>query len=78
MPEGLSLGEWVYTDGINSFLDKEGEVVQVLTGPLAIEELNKRALAYNESQNYYETLDLPEEDNVGVISDYTGHIEDYL
>ena len=59
-------------------LDKEGEVVQVLTGPLAIEELNKRALAYNESQNYYETLDLPEEDNVGVISDYTGHIEDYL
>ncbi len=25
MPEGLSLGEWVYTDGINSFLDKEGE-----------------------------------------------------
>lgn len=25
MPEGLSFGEWVYTDGINSFLDKEGE-----------------------------------------------------
>ncbi len=25
MPEGLALGEWVYTDGINSFLDKEGE-----------------------------------------------------
>ena len=25
MPEGLSLGEWVYTDGINAFLDAEGE-----------------------------------------------------
>lgn len=25
MPEGLSLGEWVYTDGINAFLDKGGE-----------------------------------------------------
>lgn len=25
MPEGLALGEWVYTDGINSFLDNGGE-----------------------------------------------------
>lgn len=25
MPAGLTLGEWVYTDGINSFLDAEGE-----------------------------------------------------
>lgn len=25
LPEGLALGEWVYTDGINSFLDNGGE-----------------------------------------------------
>ncbi|MBO7245047.1 MAG: hypothetical protein J6V53_07220 [Alphaproteobacteria bacterium] len=25
MPEGLALGEWVYTDGINAFLDNGGE-----------------------------------------------------
>lgn len=25
LPEGLALGEWVYVDGINSFLDNKGE-----------------------------------------------------
>ena len=61
-------------------MNKKGDVIQVLTGPLVIEELNKRALAYNESQNYYETLELPDEkeENIGAISDYTGNIEDYL
>ena len=34
-------------------LDNNGEVIEVLTGPLAIEELNKRAIAYRESQNSY-------------------------
>ena len=30
--------------------DKEGEVIEVLTGPQAIDELNKRALAYKNSE----------------------------
>lgn len=52
--------------------DKDGEVLQVLTGPLAIDELNKRALAYKESQ--YEVL--PQQDeNIGIIADYSGNPE---
>lgn len=58
-------------------LDKDGEVLEVLTGPLAIDELNKRALAYKESQSAYEILDLPEEMGAGIIADYSGNIEDY-
>ena len=58
-------------------LDKNGEVIEVLTGPMAIEELNKRALAYKESKNKYEVLDLPEEVGEAVIADYSGNIEDY-
>lgn len=56
-------------------LDKNGEVLEVLTGPMAIDELNKRALAYKESK--YEILDLPEEQGIGVIADYSGNPEDY-
>lgn len=56
-------------------LDKDGEVLEVLTGPMAIDELNKRALAYRESK--YEVLDLPEEQGAGVIADYSGNPEDY-
>lgn len=55
--------------------DKNGEVLQVLTGPLAIDELNKRALAYKESK--YEALPMQEE-NSGVIEDYSGNPEDYI
>ena len=58
-------------------LDKNGEVQQVLTGPLAIDELNKRALAYKSSQSNYEVLDLPEEEGEGVIADYSGDISEY-
>lgn len=58
-------------------LDKNGDVLDVLTGPLAIDELNKRALAYKESKSNYEVLDLPEEQGAGVITDYSGNIEDY-
>lgn len=36
--------------------DENGEVLQVLTGPLAIDELNKRALAYNELSSNYEAI----------------------
>lgn len=57
-------------------LDKNGDVLQVLTGPMAIDELNKRALAYKETQNNYETLDLPEEQGNGTISDYSGTPEE--
>ena len=42
-----------------------------------MDELNKRALAYKESKNGYEALDLPEEEGVGVIQDYSGNPEDY-
>ncbi len=55
--------------------DKNGEVLQVLTGPMAIDELNKRALAYKESK--YEALPMQEE-NSGVIEDYSGNPEDYI
>lgn len=58
-------------------LDKNGEVLEVLTGPLAIDELNKRALAYKSSQSNYEVLDLPEEQGEGVIAEYSGDISEY-
>ncbi len=49
--------------------DENGEVLQVLTGPLAIDELNKRALAYNEISNNYEAV--PDEaQDTSVINDY--------
>lgn len=57
-------------------LDKNGEVIEILTGPLAIDELNKRALAYKESQNNYEVLDLPDEVGESEIVDYTGNLEE--
>ena len=57
-------------------LDNNGEVIDVLTGPLAMDELNKRALAYKESKMGYEPLDLPQEET-GVIQDYSGNPEDY-
>lgn len=58
-------------------LDKNGEVLEVLTGPMAMDELNKRALAYKASKSNYEVLDLPEEVGEAVIADYSGNIEDY-
>ena len=56
--------------------DKDGEVIQVLTGPMAMDELNKRALAYKESK--YEALPVQEEENTGVIADYSGNPQDYI
>lgn len=58
-------------------LDSNGDVLQVLTGPMAIDELNKRAIAFRESKHGYETLQLPEEEGVGVIGDYSGNPNDY-
>lgn len=57
--------------------DKNGEVLEVLTGPMAIDELNKRAIAYRESLQDYETIqDAPSEE--GMIADYSGNPDDYL
>ena len=58
-------------------LDNDGEVLEVLTGPMAIDELNKRALAYKSSKSGYEALELPEEVGACAIEDYSGNIEDY-
>lgn len=59
-------------------LDKDtGDVTQVLTGPMAMDELNKRALAYKEVSNGYEALDLSQEEGDCVIQDYSGNPEDY-
>ena len=59
--------------------DSNGEVIEVLTGPFAIEELNKRALVYKNTVNGYEAVPLegnaPMED--GVIADYSGNPDDY-
>lgn len=57
--------------------DKNGEVLEVLTGPMAMDELNRRALAYKESLNNYESIPVTEETE-GVIADYSGNPEDYI
>ena len=55
-------------------LDKNGDVVEVLTGPSVIDEINKRVLAYRESEKGYEVLtDLPDEESSGI----DGEIEEY-
>lgn len=51
--------------------DADGEVLEVLTGPMAIDELNKRALAYKDSINGYETLPEVSDENVE-IAEYIG------
>lgn len=58
-------------------LDANGDVIEVLTGPMALDELNKRALAYKNSKIGYETLDLPDEE-IGAIQDYSGNPDDYV
>lgn len=57
-------------------MDKSGNVLQVITGPNVIEEINKRAIAYKALQQNYEELDLPNE-IIEEIPEYTGVIEDY-
>ena len=60
-------------------LDTNGEVLEVLTGPMAMDELNKRALAYRESLQDYVPIENPsEEEAVGVIQDYSGNPDDYV
>ena len=52
--------------------DTNGEVIEVLTGPLAIDELNKRALAYKNITNNYEEISIEniDEENEVLIEDY--------
>ena len=60
--------------------DTNGEVLEVLTGPMAIDEIKTRALAYKTSAKGYE--EVPLEGNApieeGVIADYSGNPEDYI
>lgn len=58
-------------------MDSNGEVIEVLTGPMAMDELNKRAIAYRESKLGYEALDIPQEEGVGVLEEYSGNPDDY-
>ena len=59
--------------------DTNGEVIEVLTGPMAIDEISRRALAYKNTVNGYEAVPLegnaPVEE--GVITDYTGNADEY-
>ena len=57
-------------------LDTNGDVLEVLTGDMAMDELNKRALAYRESTKDYESVDMVSEE--ALIQDYSGNPDDYI
>lgn len=57
--------------------DTNGDVLEVLTGPMAIEELNKRALAYKDTLNNYEELPAEVSSEGEVIEEYSGNVSDY-
>lgn len=57
--------------------DTNGEVIEVLTGPMAMDELNKRALAYREHNSVYEEVPDEPAEITETIADYTGNIQDY-
>ena len=60
--------------------DTNGEVLEVLTGPAAIDELNRRALAYKNTVNGYEAVPVEDDTSAeeGVIADYSGNPQDYI
>lgn len=58
--------------------DANGDVLQVLTGPMAMDELNKRAIAYRESLKEYDEMPQNIEETAGVIADYSGNPDDYV
>ena len=58
--------------------DTNGEVLEVLTGPMAMDELNKRALAYRESLKEYEEMPVNGDSVTGIIPDYSGNPDDYV
>ncbi|MCQ2740367.1 MAG: hypothetical protein MJ237_09130 [bacterium] len=53
-------------------LDTNGEVIKVLSGPLVIDEINKRVLAYKSANNFEE-----ETDEAVAVEDYSGNPEGY-
>ena len=57
-------------------LDTNGDVLEVLTGDMAMDELNKRALAYRSSTKDYDEVGAPTEG--AVIQDYSGNPDDYV
>ncbi len=57
--------------------DADGEVLEVLTGPMAIDELNKRALAYKNSANSYEAIPENADDDVP-LADYVGNSQEEI
>ena len=59
-------------------LNADGEVLEVLTGPLALEELNKRALAFQALQD--DILPVIDEvvEEACEIQDYSGNPNDYV
>ena len=58
-------------------LDTNGDVIEVLTGPMAMDELNKRALAFRSSTKDYVPVE-GEQNQEGMIQDYSGNPDDYL
>ena len=58
--------------------DTNGEVIEVLTGPMAIDEISRRAIAFKNTANGYEPVPLEGNEAVeeGVIADYTGDFEE--
>ena len=59
-------------------LDKNGDVLEVLTGPMAIDELNKRALAYRSCVQEYVPCESGVIEEYGTIQDYSGNPDDYV
>ena len=60
--------------------DTNGDVIEVLTGPSVIDELNKRALAYKNTINGYEEITVENTDESSeelIITDYSGNPDDY-
>lgn len=59
--------------------DTNGEVIEVLTGPMAMDELSKRAIAYKNTVNGYEAVPLEgnEAFEKGTIADYSGNPDEY-
>lgn len=60
--------------------DTNGDVLEVLTGPMAIDELNKRALAYKNTVKEYDSVPINGNEPMEncAIEDYSGNVEDYL
>ena len=56
--------------------NNDGEVIQVLSGPLAIDEINKRAIAYRNSMQIYDEIE--DDDTTAVIQDYSGNPNEYI